>query len=170
MWMPFGTFANIEKNRQNRQNPQGYSNWLKDDDININFLDVCILSKPLLLLPLCLHAWAPASPPMKTSLVDVFNIILPRVSAQSARSSDLIDLKIPRGAPQQRLLRTPPGRKSKNLAPSTCADWCLVLSYQVAAKSDKYCRLWIELKTRPYSAPWKGRKGKESRGHTLWSA
>ena len=34
----------------------------------------------------------------------------------------------------------------KHPAHNECADWCLVLSYQVSAQSNKYCRLWIDYK------------------------
>ena len=34
----------------------------------------------------------------------------------------------------------------KNLTHNDCADWCLVLLYQISAESDQYCMQWIDLK------------------------
>ena len=45
----------------------------------------------------------------------------------------------------------------ENSSHDDCADWCLVSSHQVSAKSAKYCRLWTDLKISKcasYSTPW----------------
>ena len=41
----------------------------------------------------------------------------------------------------------------KNPAHNDCADWCLVSSNQLSAQSDKYCRLWIDLKISRCGSP-----------------
>ena len=45
-----------------RRTPQRYSKWAKDDDINVNYLDVRIVSNPSRLATFYPHAWATAPP------------------------------------------------------------------------------------------------------------
>ena len=77
-------------------------NRVKDDDININFLDILILSNLLHLPTLFPDAWAPA--PLRRPLYKCLAWSL-QVSAQSARSSDpWIDSTISKGTLPQRSL------------------------------------------------------------------
>ena len=149
----FGTlqslhFSNNAKNCY-RRTPQGYSNWMKDDDITwISWTSAFYpTSYPC---PHFVHTGGTRSPSIWTSSVDVSSKIFPSFSS----IGQILRAVYPFEDFKARAPTTTLGGKSKKSGSEQLCGWCLMLSFnKVSGELDKNCGMWIDLKRRASTAP-----------------